>query len=149
MRSLAVSFTRISAPTGRVRRYPILPVVLTLGGVQHRVDMLLDSGADYSFLPRGIVQGVFGMHPEDLPSGENHQGLGGLFRTGVTEGTIRFGTTREPFEETLPFFVSRDASVEPGVAVLGREPFFDRFRVDFRMGYRKRGIEGKYVLYRD
>ncbi len=117
--------------------------------MQHRVDMLLDSGADYSFIPRGIVQGVFSMHPEYLPPGENHQGLGGLFRTAVAEGVIRFGTTRDPFEETIPFFVSRDTAIEPGVAVLGREPFFDRFRVDFRMGYRKRDVEGKFALYRE
>ena len=149
MRSYAVSFARVRSPSGPMRRYPLLSSILAIGGREHVVNFLIDSGSDYSILPQGLVRGAFGMHPEELPSGETLQGFGGIVQTRVVRGTVRFGMANHPFEATISFHVPKDGGIEPAFAVLGREPFFDRFRVDFRMGYRKKGIEGKYILYGD
>jgi hypothetical protein len=149
MRSYAVSFARVHSPSGSMRRYPLLSSILALSGREQVVNFLIDSGSDYSILPQALVRGAFGIHPEELPSGETLQGFGGIVQTRAVQGTIRFGMANHPFEETISFLVPKEEDIEPAFAVLGREPFFDRFRVDFRMGYRKEGIEGKFILYRE
>lgn len=149
MRSYAVSFARVHSPSGPIRRYPLLSSILAINGMEHVVNFLIDSGSDHSILPQGLVRSAFGMHPEELPSGETLQGFGGVVQTRAVQGTIKFGMANHPFEEILSFLVPKNEAIEPAFAVLGREPFFDRFRVDFRMGYRKKGLEGKFILYRE
>ena len=126
MREYAVSFARIQAGNGAVGRYPLLPVLLGIEGVRRHVALLVDSGSGHSFLTHSLVTRVFGIHQEDLPAGDTQQGYGGTFRTARLEGIIRFGTTRNPFEERIPFLVAKDLGIEPSFSILGREPFFER-----------------------
>ena len=97
-------------------------------------------------LTHTLATGGFGIHCEDLPDGATQQGHGGTFETVSLEGTVRFGTARRPFEDRIPFLVAKDAGIEPSFSVLGREPFFDRYRVDFRMGLRMRASAGRFVI---
>jgi hypothetical protein len=147
MKSYAVSFAPIKLSDGRLRRYPLLPALLEIKGTTYPINFLIDSGSDNSLLPRALVQQGFGIHIEDIPQGETQQGLGGTFPTGVIEGVIRFGPSRSPFSEKVLFNVSRDATVEPNFCLLGREPFFMHYRIDFRMGWRKKGPNGKFTIY--
>ena len=147
MKSYSVAFTSVKGAEGHIRRYPLLPVLLDIKGQLFHINFLLDSGSDYSLLPRTLVQDGFGIHIEDLPRGENQQGLGGSFPTALIEGTIRFGTVRTSFKENIGFIVSREPTVEPNFCLLGREPFFNEFRVDFRMGWHKNRCNGKFTIY--
>jgi len=149
MQSYSVSFARVTGANGQIRRYPLLPVLLDIKGMVFHVNFLLDSGSDHSFLSRAFVQDGLGIHIEDLPQGEIQQGLGGTFSTGIIKGKIKFGPAQSPFMEEIDFVVSKDRTIEPNFCLLGREPFFDHYRIDFRMGWRKLGSCGKFTIYQE
>jgi hypothetical protein len=120
---------------------------LEINNIEIPINFLMDTGSDYSLLPRELVQEGFGIQIEDLPSGEDQQGLGGIFPTVQIEGKIRFGPSQSPFEEDINFIISKDPTIEPNFCLIGREPFFNHYRVDFRMGWKKRGTCGKFTIF--
>ena len=74
-------------------------------------------------------------------------GITGKTSVGEIEIEMKFGTLRKRCVEKIPFNVSLESSKDPPVSLLGRDPFFYRYRVDFRMGYTDDPNLGKFVLY--
>ena len=60
---------------------------------------------------------------------------------------VEFGQRGVYFEEDIPFQIPLEEEKDPPLPILGRDPFFYRYRIDFRMGYTKDSSLGKFVIY--
>jgi len=125
----------------------MLQIVLTYNSIDFPTWILIDSGADYSIITREIVEDAFGVDISSLKKTGETCGITGKTKVAEIEMQMMFGTAKQTLTETIPFNVSLDPLKDPPVSLLGRVPFFYRYRVDFRMGYTTDPALGKFILY--
>jgi hypothetical protein len=139
--TLSYIFWAIKTPKGGVLR-PLMPVRLQYK-TNKPIDilMLLDSGADFSMLPRSVGEGL-GVPCDVLPTTVT-TGVSGECSVGETTIYITFGQRGEIYEYDMPVQIQLDEKVnfQP---VLGRVPLFYDFDIAFRMGYCEG--KGKFTL---
>ena len=146
MANLSYAFTPFKIDNHIILR-PMLPVTLKYGDIEFPTMLLIDSGADYSMLRREIVEDVFQISVDSLEKVETTQGIAGKTDVGVLDITIIFGKENLYFEEKIPFRIPLDPDKDVPISLLGRIPFFYRYRIDFRMGYTTDPALGKFVIY--
>jgi len=146
MTSLSYAFSPYQIGKEIILR-PMLRVVLKKGNIEFPTGLLVDSGADYSMLRSEIVEDGFKINVSDLKKYADTSGIGGTSEVGLLNITVRITQRNFTFEEIIPFQVPLNPDNNPPLSLLGRIPFFYRYRVDFRMGYTDDPNLGKFVIY--
>ena len=127
---------------------PLIHVELANIGVSERFYALVDSGADYSYLPYECAV-VLGLNPEALEGPVlRNQGLGGVVpaKFVVLRMTVLDHNAGIPLELEMPFQVPVKEGPDTKLVLIGRHPFFEWFDVDFRMGFTDDPSLGKWVI---
>ena len=109
--------------------------------------LLVDSGADYSMLRRDIVQDALQIDISTLKEKGETSGVTGKAEIAWINVKLSFGQKNLQFEEDIPFQVSLEPEKDPPLSILGRIPFFYKYRVDYRMGFTTDPALGKFVIY--
>ncbi|MBE3121153.1 MAG: retroviral-like aspartic protease family protein [Thermoplasmata archaeon] len=126
---------------------PMLPVTLKRTSQTFPTMLLVDSGADYSMLQREIVQEALHIDISTLPEKGETSGVTGKAKIAWITVKVLFGQKNLQFEEDIPFQVSLEPEKDTPLSLLGRLPFFYKYRVDYRMGYTTDPALGKFVIY--
>jgi hypothetical protein len=106
-----------------------------------RARALVDSGADFCYLPYGLARALGVDAAQDGTGDEVVGGIGSVLRVRVVELELTIVDPTEPKPMFVPFLVplepdSREAPgrrVSPPL-VVGRHPFFSNFKVEFDLG---------------
>ena len=125
----------------------MLQIILTYNKIDFPTWILIDSGADYSIIRREIVEDAFKVDVSSLKKTGETCGITGKTKVAEIEIEMSFGNDRETRKELIPFNVSLEPTKDPPISLLGRIPFFYKYRIDFRMGFTKDPLLGKFVLY--
>ncbi len=144
--SFSYSFTPIDVKGNIVLR-PILQAILRYKSIEFPTGILVDSGADYSIIQREILEEVFDIDISKLKKCGETCGITGKTKVGEIDIEMQFGTERDTLIEKIPFRVSLEPEKDTPITLLGRIPFFYRYRIDFRMGYTDDPTLGKFILY--
>lgn len=130
------------AKGGEIHR-PMLPVQVSNAGRNVDLLMLLDSGADYSMIPREIAEQVLGLDVAALPVQQTN-GVGNTFQTG--SATLSLTLSQHGHVETFsaPVQIPLNCPNFPAIPLIGREPLFRLFEIHFRQEYTD--ALGKFVL---
>lgn len=149
-------FVRIPAPQGAREQgfeFILTPVVkVEIANLQQRERFfaIVDSGADYSYLPSEAAQ-LLGLNPASLSgSTVENRGIGATVESRfATLGVSLLDEDEKPeVSAEIPFLVPINPDPESKVVLLGRHPFFRLFDVRFRMGYTDDPSLGKWSLER-
>lgn len=127
---------------------PILPVELVNIKVGVRFLALVDSGADYSYLPYQAAK-LMGIEAGRLAGKKiQNQGIGGIVESKFVQLKVGIVGDDEEVEfwTELPFLVPLKDSDSSDIVLIGRHPFFDDFHIDFRMGFSNDPSFGKWTL---
>ena len=144
--SISYQFSPIDIKGKTILR-PMLQTILSYNSIDFPTWVLIDSGADYSIIRREIVEDAFGVDISKLEKTGETCGITGKTKVAKIDIEMIFGNERETLTETIPFNVSLDPLKDPPVSLLGRIPFFYRYRIDFRMGYTTDPALGKFIIY--
>ncbi|HEX17510.1 MAG TPA: hypothetical protein ENG60_03790 [Thermoplasmatales archaeon] len=109
--------------------------------------LLIDSGADYSMLTKEIARDALNIDLSRLEREGKTTGIGGEMEVAWVNVKVGFGQRGVYFEEDISFQIPLEEEKDPPLPILGRDPFFYRYRIDFRMGYTKDSSLGKFVIY--
>ncbi|MBI2667875.1 aspartyl protease family protein [Candidatus Woesearchaeota archaeon] len=115
---------------------PAIPI--TLIGSKDKIDIigLLDSGADYSVIPKDMAE-ILGL---DLSSkSEEIGGIGGNVKAIKTKMKINISKGRENYTFLIGVYAVEDDMKDDFPILIGREDFFDKFKITF--------IESKKKIY--
>ena len=99
--------------------------------------LLIDSGADYSMLTKEIARDALNIDLSRLDKEGKTTGIAGEAEIAWVNVKIVFGQRDIHFEEDIPFQIPLEEEKDPPLPILGRDPFFYKYRIDFRMGYTK------------
>ena len=127
--SLSFPFTPIEL-NGKIIFRPILQVILSNDQKKFPTGILVDSGADYSILQREIAEYGLNMDISKLEKIGSTCGIAGRTDVALINLDMKFGTGRYIYTEKIPFRVSLDETKDPPISLLGRDPFFYKYRVD-------------------
>jgi hypothetical protein len=110
---------------GHFTRRPIVQVELSRDGTKRTFLALIDSGADQIMMPAAIAE-VFGIERDQCPRrtsmGVSMEPIDGF----VSHLTFRIAHQEHTFDAPV-IFIDTDVPV-----LLGREGFFDRYRINFQ-----------------
>jgi len=124
---LTYHYKEVKIPGHIIMKRPIIPVTLSNKNVSFEITGLLDSGADFTAFTKEIAETL----EMDLTGPkEKALGVGGEIETVRSKVTISLGKGHEHYTVTVPVKVLLvdNATVLP---LLGREGFFDEFRITF------------------
>lgn len=103
--------------------------------------MLLDSGADYPMLPKPMAEHL-GIDVAACPE-DTTVGLGSA-RVGLYGLDVVIGQHQREYQFRATFQTPKDHDDYPPIPLMGREPLFRIFDVQFRMGFTE--ALGKFTL---
>lgn len=146
MTSLSYAFTPFTIKKKTILR-PMLPVTIKYSSTEFPTMLLVDSGADYSILRREVVEDGLNIDISTLKKAGETSGITGKTKVAIIDAIITFGTLKLQCKEKIQFQVSLEPDKDPPLSLLGRNPFFYSYRIDFRMGYTTDPALGKFVLY--
>jgi hypothetical protein len=113
---------------GRYTKRPVVEVELSRGGHQRKFLALIDSGADHIMMPAAIAE-VFQIDLNTCPRrtvlGVSMQPIEGF----VSNLTLHINHQEDPFDAPV-LFINTDVPV-----LLGREGFFDLYRIKFEQDH--------------
>ena len=144
--SLSYAFTPYEVGKKIILR-PMLPVILMKDDISFPTMLLIDSGADYSMLTKDIVRDALNIDFSSLKKEGKTSGITGETEIAWINVKVGFGQRDIYFEEDIPFQIPLEEGKDPPLPILGRDPFFYKYRIDFRMGYTKDSSLGKFVIY--
>jgi len=130
---------------GKLRARPRVEAVLHNGPNQMRTLMLVDSGADVSFLPAAIAE-ILGL--ELSKETQRSRGVSGWFETRTAKCDVTLRSTGGRLElKDVPVLVPVEDPKDAGDTVmdyclLGRSPLFDLYNVTFKQH------DGRIILTR-
>jgi len=149
IKAYSFAFKPIQTKTGAVILRPMLSVVLEYNGKEFPTEMLLDSGADYSIIRYDVAETGLNIPIDTLE--ECKMPLKGITddpqKNVECEVTLHFDWKHIKVSKKIPVRIMKDPKKQPSLNLLGRDPFFYDFRVDFRMGYTKDMSLGKFIIY--
>jgi hypothetical protein len=113
---------------GRYTKRPVVEVVISRGNVKRTVLALLDSGADHIMMPTAIAEAI-GIERDRSPRrttmGVTMEPIDGF----VSHLTLQIAHQDDAFDAPVVFI---DAEVP---VLMGREGFFDRYRIKFEQDH--------------
>jgi hypothetical protein len=120
-------YKSVRRPDGSEERTPSIPVIFV--GEKNRQEFiaLLDSGADISFIPKGIAE-ILGLKIEGIPITPAY-GISVTINTVQTKMGIIVGRGSITEHFIIPVKVALDQYDFP--PILGRFGFFDKFSITF------------------
>jgi len=134
---MAIIFKYVHVPRkdGTLRRAPYIPIfVNNKEGKLIRLVALIDSGADYSIVPKDLA--IFlGLKEHDVGEGKT-SGIGG--DVNVRGSTLRFAVKgdRENYPLEVPVLILQDENLDVPL-LLGRNGFFEEFEITFKQNEEK------------
>jgi len=113
---------------------PAIPV--TFIGPQARVEVigLLDSGADFSFIPKDLAN-VLGL--KETNQSEDIGGISGNIKARKSRLIVSIGKGRERYTFPMYVYVAEEQTANDFPILIGREGFFEKFKVTFAEAERK------------
>lgn len=116
----------------RTLLYPLVPVTLRFGdGNRQTHHALLDSGADRSVLPVDAAEAL-GIPMDPLPGG-HLEGVGGGVASSIAPVDVEVRQGNVSYSDTHWMHVLTEDVGWPLPVLLGREPLFHIFDVEFRL----------------
>lgn len=112
---------------------PLVAATLSYGTERLETSLLLDSGADFSLVPREFLD-TMGVEVEKFPR-EEMSGVGDKGLVAVCDLSVTFAQQTRNFTFDAPFQCYLDRPGFPQLPLLGREPVFRLFDVRFRMSF--------------
>ena len=113
---------------------PAIPVTLIGAKVNIAVVGLLDSGADYCAIPKGMAD-ILGLDLSSKP--EPIGGIGGDAKAIKTKMRIMVWKGREKYTFTVGVYVVVGQMQDDFPLLIGRDGFFDKFKITFIEKQRK------------
>lgn len=111
---------------------------------------MIDTGADYSIFRYDVAKDGLNIPVDSLQ--EEKIPVSGI--SGSELSTVKSEISlailcgdRSFIVEKLPVRIITDPTRQPKYCLLGRNPFFYDYRVDFRMGYTDDKKLGKFIIY--
>ncbi|HLC57572.1 MAG TPA: hypothetical protein VJH95_03300 [Candidatus Nanoarchaeia archaeon] len=129
---MSFRYKSINRPDGSKIKTPSIPVLLS-HKEKFETIALLDSGADFSAIPKGVAE-ILGISLEGKK--EPTHGIGGKAET--IKATINISIEKDHEHYSFPIHVSIILSEEYNIPViLGREGFFNEFIISFNQSEEK------------
>jgi len=120
---------------------PTLEVRLVFDKAALRARALVDSGADFCYLPHGLALALGVDAARHGTGDEQVGGIGSVLRVRVVELELTIVDPTEPRSMLLPFLVPLEPDMRQAAGrrvspplVIGRHPFFSRFKIEFDLG---------------
>jgi len=128
--------TKFKYATKKDKKFPIIPITLIKESIEIDIDALIDSGANISVFREEIAECLEIV----IEDGEEIllQGLGGRIVGYIHELKVRVD------DEEFPCKVVFSKELTVGLNILGREGFFEYFRVTFNEGAREVILEKNF-----
>ena len=125
--TLTYSYKEVPRSNKTHAKSPSIPVTLCGKSTKYDFTVLLDSGADVSALPKNVAE-LLGL---DL-SGDREEafGIGGSVPAVQTRVHLEFGKPHERYSFSIPVKVILSEDDFP--PLIGREVFFDKFKITFK-----------------
>lgn len=128
-------------PGGFIKR-PMIPVTLKYGNKEPiDVDMLLDSGSDFTTISSDLAEALE-IDIDECEKG-TATGVGGDTSIALAVINISFGQRGFEYNKIVPLQITLKGDAN-SLPLLGRQPLFEDFDVHFRMSYAD--PKGKFVL---
>ena len=139
---LSYNFTSFNIKGTQILR-PIMPVILQFGNNPPvAITMLLDSGADYSLIPKDVGRSLGIDVTKNADS--DVQGISGTTDIIEEKVKIELGMGHKyTFKKEITMHTTKKEGY-PSIPLLGREPIFKEFDVHFRLGLEE--DKRKFVL---
>lgn len=130
--TLTFKYKDVARSNGTNALSPSIPATLSNGGTKYNIMVLLDSGADFSAIPKSIAE-LLGL---DL-NGEKEKtfGIGGEVSTVGSLMNIELERAHEKYSFKIPVKVILEGPDFP--PLVGRAVFFDKFDITFRQHDKK------------
>jgi hypothetical protein len=141
--NFSFGFQVFKGPKGEEIHRPMMPVTLAYRGTKVQTWLLVDSGADFSMIQREFAEGMLGIDIDSLQDASTSS-VGGAMRVkeATVEVAIEDNVNSRSFEAVFQIPVDRPNF--PILQLIGRDPLFYLFDVNFRMGFTNE--IGKFVL---
>lgn len=140
-------FQQFELGDGEIIQRPVMEARLTSKPEtpdERSIDLsfLLDSGADFGMIPRAVAEEL-GVDIERLPVDRTNS-VGGQMDVAVATMRVTLVQQRRQFSFNAPFQIPLRAPGYPVVPLMGREPLFRHFDVQFRLSFTE--ALGKFTL---
>jgi hypothetical protein len=146
--NISYPFTRFQHGNDYVLR-PIIPCVIKSGTREMKVDLMLDTGADISMIRKEMLE-FLGVSMKTCPSaGTTSCADGKSSQVSSIELTVEITGGKYTWRDSIPFLFFLEEGKDPDPPILGRHPFFNNYRIDFRMGFTNDPKLGKFVIYKE
>lgn len=114
-----------------------------------KIDMMVDTGADLSMIRKEMLEHLGVDIKNCAPAGTTSCADGKISPVSSIDLEVEISGGRYTWNETIPFLLFKDEGKDPDPPLIGRHPFFNRFRIDFRMGYTNDPKLGKFTVYKE
>ena len=133
--TLVFKYKRIERPAP----YPSInapAIPLTFIGPKARINVigLLDSGADFSFIPKDLAE-VLGL--KETSEIENIGGISGNIKARNSKMMVSIGKGREKYTFPMHAYVAEEQTADDFPILIGREGFFEKFKITFAEAEKK------------
>ena len=126
--TLLFKYINVPRQDGTVKKAPYIPIyVRTNNGKVLLLPALIDSGADYSVIPKNVSM-LLGLNEGKTTTSI---GIGGSVKCCQTSLTFTIQGEHEKYSLSVPAFVIQDEHVRMPI-LLGRNEFFDNFHITFK-----------------
>ena len=147
--NISFPFTRLKTSESDYVLRPMVPCKLRHGDREMKIDLMVDTGADTSVIRKEMLEHLH-IDIERCSSGGTTTCADGTNSpVKFIEIEIEIASGRYVWHETIPFLFYVDPAKDPNPPLLGRHPFFGRYRIDFRMGFTSDQALGKFTIYKE
>ena len=127
-------YVHIKRSDGTLRKAPFIPIIVrNKWGQLMRVVALLDSGADYTVVPKDLAE-LLGLTESEHQ--EETGGIGGKVSVKNSRLSFDIKKDREKHSLTVPVLVLQDNYSDVPL-LLGRNGFFEEFHITFKQNEEK------------
>ncbi|MBR9691467.1 hypothetical protein GOV06_01650 [Candidatus Woesearchaeota archaeon] len=132
--SIIFRYAHVPRADGTLRKAPFIPVHVTNKfGRSMEVIALLDSGADYTVVPKDLAE-LLGL--KESKKENDTGGIGGKVKVRNSRLRFRLKGNRENYPLDVPALILQDKN-EDVPLLLGRHGFFEHFHITFKQDKEK------------
>lgn len=131
---ITFKYVHVPRPDGTLRKAPYIPIfVIDKAGKLVRVVALIDSGADFTIIPKDLA-GLLGLKEDQEEA--NTGGIGGKVKVKRTHFNFDVIGSRERYSLSVPALILQDGGSDVPL-LLGRNGFFENFHITFKQDEEK------------
>jgi len=147
--NISFGFAKFGTKSGQSILRPMIPVIIKHNDKEFKTYLLLDSGADISIIRKDILEFLEIDWKTIQKTGKTQCADGETSEVGLINLEIVISERNTTWSEDIPFQCFLTEGKDPDPPLLGRHPFFNRYRIDFRMGYTDDPALGKFIIYKE